>query len=166
MPEFVRSIASRLRVFVGNRRHAPRVRLRLACRVTLLRHASATTTNISSSDNLHARPARPHRGDEEATRAALTLEGHTLDVSATGLALILPAIRVGEHYLTGADTRLRITLQLPGGGGEITLSAAPARYEQLERDGDETGYLVGVHITDITAHDHARLAERMKDEQK
>ena len=47
------------------------------------------------------------------SRRLPTLNGHTLDVSTTGLALIVPAIRIGEHYLAGADRKLHVKLELP-----------------------------------------------------
>jgi hypothetical protein len=72
------------------------------------------------------------------------MNGHTLDVSTTGLALIVPAIRIGEHYLAGNDRRLFLRVELPDGAVEIT--AIPVRYESLEEDPNESGYVIGTHI--------------------
>jgi hypothetical protein len=79
-----------------------------------------------------------------------TLDGHTLDVSATGLALIVPAIRIGEHYLAGADRKLHIRLELPS--GPVEMRVATVRYESLE---DETGYLIGAQILEMSDSDRA-----------
>jgi hypothetical protein len=76
------------------------------------------------------------------------LDGHTLDVSVTGLALIVPAIRIGEHYLAGADRKLHIKLELPSGPVEMTV--ATVRYESLE---DESGYLIGARILEMSDTD-------------
>lgn len=83
------------------------------------------------------------------------MKGHTLDVSTTGLALIVPAIRIGGHYLAGNDRRLFVRLELPDGPVEIT--AIPVRYESLEEDPDESGYVIGVHIENVNENDRPRF---------
>ena len=77
-----------------------------------------------------------------------TLNGHTLDVSSTGLALIVPAIRIGEHYLAGADRKLHVKLELPG--GPVEMKVVTVRYENLE---DGSGYLIGARILEISDAD-------------
>ena len=76
------------------------------------------------------------------------LDGHTLDVSATGLALVVPAIRIGEHYLAGADRKLHIKLELPS--GPVEMMVGTVRYESLE---DESGYLIGARILEMSDTD-------------
>jgi hypothetical protein len=71
-----------------------------------------------------------------------------LDVSTTGLALVVPAIRIGEHYLAGADRKLHVKLELPSGPVEIKVAAV--RYESLE---DDTGYLIGARILELSDTD-------------
>lgn len=139
MPEWVRSIANSLREFVGNRRHAPRLRARLPARVSIFEPK--------------ADPARP----------APSLAGHTRDISASGVALVLPSVRIGGRYLTGPDRQLRVTLELPD--GSLELRAAPVRHEQLaDGDGDaaDTGYLIGTHINHVADADRARLDEYLQ----
>jgi hypothetical protein len=77
-----------------------------------------------------------------------TLDGHTLDVSTTGLALVVPAIRIGEHYLAGADRKLHVKLELPS--GPVEMKVATVRYESLE---DDTGYLIGARILELSDTD-------------
>jgi hypothetical protein len=77
-----------------------------------------------------------------------SLDGHTHDVSTTGLALIVPAIRIGEHYLAGTDRKLYLKLELPTGPVEMKLT--PVRYESLEDDG---GYLIGARISEMSDAD-------------
>ena len=117
---------SRLRRFIGNRRGSRRVRARLSF-------------TLSLSD--------PRVGLNGARRLP-TLDGHTMDVSTTGLALIVPAIRIGEHYLAGADRKLHVKLELPSGPVEMKLAAV--RYESLE---DDTGYLIGARILELSDTD-------------
>ena len=134
MPELLRDIASRLRAFVGNRRYATRYRTRLSVAVSLL-------------------DARPR-----AYPAAL--EGHTLDLSDCGLAVVLPAIRIGERYLTGDTHVLRITLRLPAAA--VQIHGVPARYERLGEDDEDTGYLVGVRIKEMSDKDRALFEEYLR----
>jgi len=73
-----------------------------------------------------------------------------LDVSVTGLALIVPAIRIGEHYLAGADRKLHVKLELPS--GPVEMMVVTVRYEDLE---DGSGYLIGARILEISDADRS-----------
>ena len=126
MSELPRRIVSQLRRFIGNRRRDKRVRTRLAF-------------TLSLSDP---------RVSTNGSRRLPSLNGYTLDVSVTGLALIVPAIRIGEHYLAGADRKLHVKLELPG--GPIEMKVVTVRYEDLE---DGSGYLIGARIFEISDAD-------------
>ena len=126
MSELPRRIVSQLRRFIGNRRHHKRVRTRLSFLLSL-------------SDP---------RLSKNGSRRLPTLNGHTLDVSVTGLALIVPAIRIGEHYLAGADRKLHVKLELPS--GPVEMMVVTVRYENLE---DGSGYLIGARILEISDAD-------------
>ena len=128
MSELPRRIVSRLRRFIGNRWHSRRVCARL-------------NFTLSLSDP---------RVNSNGSRRLPKLDGHTLDVSATGLALIVPAIRIGEHYLAGADRKLHIKLELPN--GPVEMKVGTVRYESLE---DESGYLIGARILEMSDADKA-----------
>ena len=117
---------SRLRRFIGNRRGSRRVRARLSFTLSL------SDPRVSSN----------------GARRLPTLDGHTLDVSTTGLALVVPAIRIGEHYLAGADRKLHVKLELPS--GPVEMKVAAVRYESLE---DDTGYLIGARILELSDTD-------------
>ena len=126
MSELPRRIVSQLRRFIGNRRTSRRVRSRLSF-------------TLSLSDP---------RVNSNGARKLPKLDGHTLDISATGLALVVPAIRIGEHYLAGSDRKLHVKLELPS--GPIEMKVASARYESLE---DESGYLIGARILEMSDTD-------------
>src|ERR1044072_4181046 len=128
MSELPRRIVSQLRRFIGNRRHSKRVRTRLAF-----------TLGLSDP-----------RVSMNGTRRMPGLSGYTLDVSSTGLALIVPAIRIGEHYLAGADRKLYVKLELPG--GPVEMRVVTVRYENLE---DGSGYLIGARILEISDADRS-----------
>jgi len=135
MSDFARGIANRLREFVSNRRRATRYPARVAAVVVLKEHS----TNLHRSD-----PQRP-----------ASLKGYTRDFSATGLGLIMPAIRIGERYLTGEGQTLLITLTFPA--GPLQLRGVATRYEHLDDDDDERGYLIGVHLAAMAEQESALL---------
>ena len=130
MSELPRRIASHLRRFIGNRRASRRVRARL-------------NFTLSLSDP---------RVSTNGARKLPKLDGYTLDVSATGLALIVPAIRIGGHYLAGSDRKLHVKMELPS--GPVEMKVASARYESLE---DESGYLIGAQILEMSDTDRANF---------
>ena len=126
MPELLRTLVGRIREFAGDRRHMTRHRVRLDVTV-----APATPTKANG-------------------RRSASLRGYTRDISADGLGLIMPAIRIGDRYLAGENCRLAITLELPD--GPIQFTATSARYEPLD-DPAELGFLIGTHITTISDAD-------------
>ena len=134
MSELPRRIVSQLRRFIGNRRRSKRVRARLSFTLSL------SDPRVSSN----------------GLRRLPSLAGHTLDVSVTGLALIVPAIRIGEHYLAGDDRKLHVKLELPS--GPIEMKVATVRYESLE---DDTGYLIGARILEMSDSDRASFQKYM-----
>src|SRR5258705_1800432 len=135
MSELPRRIVSRIRRFIGNRRGHKRAPVRLKFTLSL---------------------ADP-RTSSNGQRRLPSLVGHTLDISSTGVALIVPAIRIGEHYLVANDRRLHLKLELPGSPVAMTLS--PVRSERLEEDKEETGYVIGARITEIS-DEHRKHFER------
>jgi len=138
MSELPRRIVSHLRRYFGNRRRSKRARVRL-------------TFSLSFADP---------RTSSNGLRRLPSMEGHTSDVSTTGIGLIVPAIRIGEHYLVGEDRRLHLKLELPT--GPVDLYVSPVRYESLEEDPEETGYVIGVRIIDMNEADRTRFHEYIR----
>src|SRR5687768_8406418 len=60
-----------------------------------------------------------------------TLNGHTRDISANGLALLLPQIQLDGYHLAAEDREMQLELELSG--GVISMVIVPKRYEKLER---------------------------------
>ncbi|HEV7890513.1 MAG TPA: PilZ domain-containing protein [Pyrinomonadaceae bacterium] len=133
MPEYLRRIASRVRELVADRRRAPRYRVSLPVSVSLL--------------------------DAEASAEPALVQGRTRDVSEDGVGVILPHVRVGGRYLVGDAVTLRVTLKLPE--GYARLYGTPVRHEKLDANGPETGFLVGIRLTDTDERDRALLVEYM-----
>lgn len=136
MPELLRTIASRLRELVGNRRRAPRHRMRLAVFVSLL----------------DAAPGAPPAGG---------VAGQTHDLSESGLGIVLPVIRLGDRYLVGEGVTLRLTLKL--GEQSARLYGTPVRYERLDEGQDGPtgpGFLLGIRLSEDG--DRLLLADYLK----
>jgi hypothetical protein len=140
MPELIRSIAARFREYLGNRRRSPRFKLRLSVRVTPVPSATpAARMSAAEPDSLY---------------------GYTRDASTSGLALILPSIRINNIYLTGEDRRLEILIE--NESDPIVMYGVTARYEKLEAEDADKGYLIGVKITEMTDEDRARFLRLLK----
>lgn len=80
-----------------------------------------------------------------------------MDLSANGMALIVPAITLGEHHLVAENRSLKVQLELPP--GPVEMQVAPVRYERLEDDASEMGYLIAVKIVGMSESDRARYTE-------
>lgn len=131
--ELARSIASRLRQYAGDRRHARRVKARLDFTLSLVGPA------LSSN----------------GTKRVISIKGHTFDLSATGIALIVPSIIVNEHHLVGENRNMFVKLELPDGPLEVNVT--PIRYERLDEHPTETGYLIGVKLGKVEASEKSRF---------
>lgn len=139
MPELTRSLIARLRKFIGDRRRSPRYRVRLTASVMIIEPKVRESGKIRLPK----------------------LEGFTRDVSAKGLALILPAIRINDSYLMGEGRALLVLMETPR--GPIEMRVAPVRYEKLERSETEKGYLFGVRITEMSEKDREAFNSYLKE---
>lgn len=134
----MRSLVARMRVVIGNRRHARRYRARVHF-------------NVSIFDAKLTREQLEH---------APYLEGDTCDLSTSGLGLITPAIRIKDRYLTAPDRTLHLMLELPA--AQIEMRVAPVRYERLEREGATSNYLIGVRILEMSDAHRAHFEEYLR----
>jgi hypothetical protein len=137
MPDLVRSIASRLRRFIGNRRGSPRFRIKLPLSISVV---DATHTG--------------------SNRHAPTLDGYTRDLGLTGLGIIVPAIRIESEYLTHQNRKLMVKLQLPD--GQVEIEASCVRYLMLEKADQDKGHLIGVKIASMSDNHRARYLAFVK----
>ena len=132
MPELIRSMVSRMRVYIKDRRRSPRLRLRL------LFSASTCRSPNGNGSQRHER----------------VLKGHTRDISMNGLALNVPQIHLDGHHLAADGRELRLRLELPG--GPISMLVSPIRYERLEEAELGCTYLIGVRISQMDDEDRRR----------
>src|SRR5436305_423917 len=138
MPNPIRYLLGRLRGVVGDRRRASRYDARLSFSVSVL-----------DGDAGH-----------ENTRPPRTLVGRTRNLSDTGLALVVPSLRLGTNKLDDGNSTLRLMLDLPSGTVEIHV--VPVRSHQLGENDKDVGYFIGARITHLSDDARARLAKFLR----
>jgi hypothetical protein len=77
---------------------------------------------------------------------SLVFLGRTKDLSAGGLAFVLPSIQIDERFCT-EGSRLRVALYLPTGAVQLEIS--PVRCEPLSAGNTGKGYFIGAQILSI-----------------
>lgn len=133
MPELFRSLAALIREYIKDRRHAERRKVQLPVSVSLIEKVKKVNSR----------------------RPLATLRGHTRDISADGLAIVVSAIHIDGHYLVGEGRILLVELELPDGAVQIKIN--PVRYERLDEDESMAGYLIGSGITQMSDEDRSRF---------
>ena len=103
-------------------------RLRAKCEVELV-------ANLSFLDT-----------DELGGDSSLVFYGRTHDLSAGGLAMILPSTTIDERFCSGANN-LKLSLFVPD--GVIAMEVSPVRCERLNGAYFGQGYLLGTRITNV-----------------
>ena len=122
-----------------NRRQSPRLNANLDARLDF---------------SVLMRDAEPSEGGVQHLRACA---GHTLNISAHGLAVVLHAQNIDEQYLLGAEGSMAIELDLPN-GLSIEIQATPVRYEKLE-----AGYLIGARISEMSERNRDLFEEYLRE---
>lgn len=114
-------------------------RLRVKCEVELAANLSLLDSDAYDADS------------------NLIFFGQINDLSAAGLAMVLPATIIDERFCSGAN-RLKLQLHLPD--RIIGLEVAPVRCERLTDAYSVRGYLLGSKITNV---EHPESFERYLD---
>jgi c-di-GMP-binding flagellar brake protein YcgR len=133
MPELVRSVVSRVRVFFNDRRQSPRLRVRLMFTVAIRRAANGKATR----------------------RQTPTLKGHTRDISERGIGMLVPQVHLDGHHLAAEGRELELQLEI-GGGAPISVLVIPRRYERLDEAEMGCNYLIGARILKMDDADRTR----------
>ena len=123
-------------IFGNNRRRVIRRKVRLPASLSLIDTEAPASSNASHP---------------------LSALGYTRDISAEGLALIVPSVSLGEHDLTSGEQVLRIILALPA--GNVLMHATVVRHERLEESGTDIGYLIGLRISGMSEDDRNLYVE-------
>ncbi len=122
-----------------DRRQSPRLDANLQARLefsVLLREAENSQTGVQ-----HMR----------------AVAGHTVNLSAVGIAVMLHAQHIDPQYLTRGENSMSIELDLPS-GVSIEIEAMPVRCEKRD-----DGYLIGARITDISERDRQLYDEYLRE---
>jgi hypothetical protein len=97
-------------------------------------------------------PDRPTGRLSGAPPEALSIRGETKDLSKTGVAFIVSAIRIREYYLVGENRPLDAEIDLPD-GTKIKMRLVGQRYEQINIHDSISEYFIGARITDMAEDD-------------
>lgn len=79
---------------------------------------------------------------------SLFIRGETQDLSRSGIAFLVPSIRIKENYLVGGGRALVAELDLPNGRARMRIFGK--RYEQVGEHLSVSRYLIGASIAHIT----------------
>lgn len=83
-----------------------------------------------------------------APRDPFTIRGETKDLSKTGIAFVVSAIRIKEYYLVGENRTLMAELDLPD-GTKVKMNVIGRRYEQINIHDSVSEYMIGAKITQM-----------------
>ena len=84
--------------------------------------------------------------DVQGSNSSLIFLGRTHDVSAGGMAMVLPSTTIDERFCSGSN-RLNLSLHVPD--GVINMEVSPVRCERLNGPYFGQGYLLGTRITKV-----------------
>ncbi len=112
------------------------------------------TLNARLDFSVLMRDAETNEGGVQHLRACA---GHTVNISAQGLAVVLHAQNIDEQYLLGAEGSMAIELDLPN-GLSLEIQATLVRYEKLEE-----GYLIGARISEMSERNRGLFEEYLRE---
>jgi hypothetical protein len=139
MPRVIRAVGRKINAIAGAHFCAPRRRVELRLKLTM----------VEASPNSH--------------RAPVTIfDGYTRDISATGVAILLPIARISDELLNQSQRTLRIILELTTGA--IEADATLVRYEPIPVNDDrrQMGCLIGAQILKMRADDRERFIQHLR----
>ncbi|HEX8368110.1 MAG TPA: PilZ domain-containing protein [Pyrinomonadaceae bacterium] len=124
MSDVIRKFISRLNLSFVENRSARRYNLQVPVRITI----------------------EPDEANGKLTtkRESLSAGGETKDLSKSGIAFIVPSIRLREYYMVGENRTLQAELDLPN--GKIRMQIVGVRYEQIGIHDSSVSYLIGAKI--------------------
>lgn len=142
MQQVVNTVSGKVRALIVERRRA--ARRRAACEVSIPLGVSLPHEQLDPEEEEFPHPVM----------------GHTRDVSATGLSLLLPATRLGSRDISRKGSSLRLVLCLPT--GVIVVRAETVRCEPSASDEGEPQFLLGVRITKMFDTDRRAYANFLR----
>lgn len=100
----------------------------------------------------------PDRNTGRLQTANLSISGETKDLSKSGIAFLVSAIRLREYYLVGEGRTLNAELDLPN--GKVKMQVIGQRYEQITDEHNSVSrFLIGAKIVRMLAPDREAYEE-------
>ena len=127
----IRSLVNKITGLIAERSHSPRRKCEAPVRVWF--------------DPLKL------RGFTVTSAEGIYMSGETVDVSKTGIAFLVPQIRIKENYLVGQERPLNVEIDLPG--GRVRMQVIGRRYEREGIHLSDERYLVGAEIVEMSKQD-------------
>jgi hypothetical protein len=147
----IRKLIARFNRSITERAHAPRYKLE-------------APVSISIEPSIKIKKLSPSLEN-------ISIKGVTYDLSKSGIAFIVPSIRLKENYLVGEKRTLCAEIDLPN--GKVKMSIVGHRYEQIvDENSPGVKYVIGASIVDISQDDKEsyeyflRNREKFKENQK
>lgn len=139
----IRNLVSRLNRSVTKQIVAPRREIHLPIKISIT-------------------PDRPTgRLSGAAMPEPLLIRGETKDLSKTGIAFIVSAIRIKEYYLVGENRTLNAEIDLPD-GTKLKMQLVGQRYEQINIHDSVSEYQIGAAITQMSGEEREIYEEFLK----
>ncbi len=114
---------------------------------SILKRFGSKRIGFSAPIKITIYPEIPTGSLKPQKRLELSIFGETFDFSETGIAFIVPSIRLKEYYLVGEDQTLHAEIDLPSGKVQMTLMGV--RYEQINVHDSASKYLIGARILSV-----------------
>jgi hypothetical protein len=124
----IRSLVTKLTGLIAARSHSPRKKYAVPVKMWFERE-SGRLIHTSTADGLY-------------------MSGETVDMSKTGIGIIVSSIRMNEHYLVGQDRVLNIEIDLPR--EKVRMQVVGRRYERESIHDSTERYVVGMEIVNIS----------------
>ena len=127
----IRSLVTKITGLIAERSHSPRRKCEAPVKISF-EPLNMSGIHISSTDGVF-------------------MSGETVDVSRTGIAFMVPQIRIKENYLVGHERVLNVEVDLPG--GKVRMRVIGRRYEREGIHVSDERYLVGAEIVEMSKPD-------------
>ena len=123
---------------------------------SIIERRSAVRCNVERAARLLFTTAPTNPSMDSGVQPTPAIVGHTRDISATGLSLIVPGVHASDMKFFGKHTKVQIILSLPTTMIDIELQ--PMRYEWISPKDEKRGYLIGASITKISDEHRQQLS--------
>src|SRR5687768_2989733 len=127
----IRSLVNKITGLIAERSHSPRKKCEFPVRVWF-DPMKLAGFHVTSADGIY-------------------MSGETVDVSKTGIAFMVPQIRIKENYLVGHERMLNVEIDLPG--GKVRMQVIGRRYEREGIHLSDERYMVGAEIVEMSKQD-------------